>query len=384
MRVSNRFVGRFVGQALAFAALFVGLDACSPPQDVADVAQVVRGSGDADATFAVQFVNKATLPAMAHWPNSHPAANRRWIPQQQSEPDPLIKAGDKVSLAVWDNDESSLLSSPGQKVIALPDLRVSSAGTIFMPYVDEVYIAKMTASEARKAIQAKLLTIIPSAQVQLSVVSGSANSVQVVSGLGINGSVPLVDRNTTLTTVLAQSGGVPVAMINPQVNLQRDGKLYRIAADTLLNHPELDTTLRGGDKIFIQPDERYFLSLGAAGKEALINFPRDNITTLDAMSLVGGLNAATADPKGILILRNYPASSVRVDPSKGPPKSRMIFTFNLTSADGLFSAGQFPIEDHDLVLITQSPLVNTRTVLGFVTSFLGAGRAIYSGVNTIN
>ena len=118
--------------------------------------------------------------------------------------------------------------------------------------------------------------------------------------------------------------------------------------------------MRGGDKIFIQPDERYFLSLGAAGREAMVNFPRDNITTLDAMSLVGGLKASTADPKGILILRDYPNSAVRSDGINGPPKNRMIFAFNLTSADGLFSAGQFLIQDHDLVLITQSALGSTR------------------------
>ena len=380
MRVSIRFVG----QALAFSVLFAGLDACSPPQDVADVAQVVKGVDKPDATFAVQFITKETLPIVARWPDSHPAANRQWIPHQQTPPDPLIQAGDHLTLAIWDNDDSSLLSSPGQKVIALPDLRVSSTGTIFMPYVDEVYVAKMTPNEARKAIQNKLLTIIPSAQVQLSFVSGTQNSVQVVSGLTNPGSIPLLDRNTTLTTILAQAGGVPVSMINPQVNLQRDGKLYRIAADTLLNHPELDTTVRGGDKIFIQPDERYFLSLGAAGKEALINFPRDNITTLDAMSLVGGLNPSTADPKGILILRNYPDRSVDAASKKGPPKNRMIFSFNLTSADGLFSAGQFPIQDHDLVLITQSPLVNARTILNFVSGFLGNARGITTAANSVN
>lgn len=379
MRVSVRVLG----QTFAFVAFCSGLSACSPPQDVADVQQVVKGVDDPNAAFALRFVDKATLPIFAAWPDSHPAANRQWIPRQPTAPDPLIKPGDKVSLAIWDNDDSSLLSSPGQKVIQLPELRVSSTGTIFVPYVNEVSVAKMTPDDARKAIQAKLLSIIPSAQVQLTFASGTQNSVQVVSGLTNPGTIALVDSNTTMTTILAQAGGVPVAMINPQVNLQRDGRLYRIAADKLLNHPELDTTVRGGDKIFLQPDERYFLSLGAAGREALINFPRDNITTLDAMSLVGGLKAATADPKGILILRNYPVSAVRADGKKGPPKDRMIFAFNLTSADGLFSAGQFLIQDHDLVLITQSSLVNAQTILNFVSQFLYIGRNFVNTANTV-
>lgn len=372
---------RPVGTALVWMALVFPIASCSPPQDVADVAQVVAGVDRPDANFAVQMVTRDTPEVVSEWPSSHPTHNLGWIAHQRTSSDPLIQPGDKLSLAVWDNDDSSLLSSPAQKVIQLPDLRVSSSGTIFLPYVDEVYVAKMTPAEARKAIQDKLLSIIPSAQVQLNYASGTQSSVVVVAGVPNPGNVPLSDRSTTVTSVLAQTGGVPNGMANPQVNLQRDGKLYRVSADTLLQRPELDTTLRGGDKIFITADDRYFMSLGAAGKEAVINFNRDTITTLEAMSMIGGLDQGTADPKGILILRNYPASAVRSDTQKGPPKQRMIFAFDLTSADGLFSAGEFKVEDRDLVLVTQSPLVNARTIVGFVASFLGAGRTFVSATN---
>lgn len=357
-------------------ALILLLAACTPPQDVANVQQVTAGVDRADATFAVQIVSRATLSMLRTWPDSHPRANPGWIGHQRTGSDPQIQPGDKLSLAVWDNDESSLLSQPAQKVIQLPDLKVSTSGTIFLPYVDEVYVARMTPEQARKAIQTKLLAIIPSAQVQLNYASGVNNSVEVLSGLANNGSFPLIDRSTTVSSILAQAGGVPVGMVNPQLSLTRGGRVYRIAADTLLTHPELDTTLRGGDKIFIQPEDRYFLSLGAAGKEALFNFPRDNITTLDALSIIGGLNASTANPKGVLILRNYPDSMVRSDVQRGPPKNRMIFAFDMTSADGLFSAGEFKIEDRDLVLVTQSALVNTRTILGIVSDLLGTTRSV--------
>lgn len=369
------------GRVLALIASLSPLVACTPPQGAANIEQVVAGAKSPDATFAVQTVTRATLPQVQAWPDSHPMPNTGWISHERTSSDPLIQPGDKLSLAVWDNDDSSLLSQPAQKVIQLPDLKVSSKGTIFLPYVDEVYVARMTPDEARKAIQGKLLSIIPSAQVQLNYASGSNNAVEVVSGMPNNGNFPLPDRSTTVTSLLAQAGGIPGTMNNPQINLQRGGKLYRVAADRLLAHPELDTTLRGGDKIFVKPDDRYFLSLGAAGKEALINFPRDGITTLDAMSLIGGLNQGTANPKGVLILRDYPQSAVSSDPNKGPPKDRMIFAFDLTSADGLFSAGEFKVQDRDLVLVTQSPLVNARTVLGFVSSLVSSGRTLARATN---
>ena len=367
--------------ATVLVVLLGSVSSCSPPQDAASFQQVVKGVDKPESTFAVQIVTRDTLPVVEGWPNSHPISNYGWIAHQSTGSDPVIKPGDKLTLAIWDNDETSLLSQPGQKVIPLPDLQVSTKGTIFLPYVDEVYVARMTPDEARRTVQAKLTSIIPSAQVQLSLAAGVQNSVEVVAGVPTTGKVPLTDRSTTITTVLAQSGGIPSTLSNPQVNLQRDGKLYKVAADTLFSHPELDTTLRGGDKIFVATDDRYFLSLGAAGKEAVIDFPRDTVTALDAMSLIGGLNGTFANPKGVLVLRNYPDSAVRSMPRSGPPKARMIFAFDLTNADGLFSAGQFRIEDRDLVLVTESSLYNTRTIVGLVMSIFAAGRTTLTATN---
>jgi len=355
------------------------LGACALPQDVGEERQILKGADDPAATFAVQIVTRDSLPMLRDWPNSHPVANLGWIKRSSTSSDPLIEAGDTVSLIIWDNDETSLLSTPSQNVIQMPSLKVSSKGTVFLPYADEVYIAKMTPDEARQTIQDKLLTIIPSAQVQLQFASGSNNSVELVSGVAKPGVIPLLDRSTTLTTILALGGGIPTGVPNPQINLSRDGKLYRVSAETLLSNPSLDTTMRGGDKVFVEADKRYFLSLGAAGKEAVVNFPRDRITALEAMSLIGGVNQSSANPKGILILRDYPDSAVRTDGS-GPSRDRMIFALNLTTADGLFSAGEFAIQDRDLVLVTQSDLINTRTIFSLIGSIFGLSNTVDSAV----
>jgi polysaccharide export outer membrane protein len=286
----------------------------------------------------------------------------------------VIEVGDLVNVTLWDNEESSLLTSPGQKVVQLPNLTVSSSGTIFLPYADEVYIAKMSAEDARKAVQDKLLPMIPSLQVQLNYVSGRKSSVDLVSGVSSPGNYPLEDRNMTLLSVLALGGGVPSSTVNPQVRLSRGGKLYGISMDRLLADPSLDPALRGGDKIYVEPEQRYFLSFGAAGREAQITFPQDSLSAMEAVTLSGGLSEARADAKGILILRDYAASAVRSD-GTGPEKERMIFAFDLTTADGLFSAGEFPIQHKDLVLATESPLSNTRTILSLFGSALGLANA---------
>jgi polysaccharide export outer membrane protein len=368
------------GRALYGLALVCALSACTPPQDVANVAQVVAGAEAPKSSFAVQIVTQDSLAAVQSWPNSHPTRHSDWIAHKTVAPDSSIQSGDRISLAVWNNDDSSLLGQPGQKIIQLPDLRVSSAGTIFLPYVGDVRLEGLTESAARDEVESKLRGIIPSAQVQLNLAVGLQNSVHVISGVSKPGTVPLVDANMTITSVLAQSGGIAGNMSNPQINLQRGGKVYTIAAEKLLSQPELDTTLMGNDKIFVQPDTRYFLSLGAAGREAVIDFPRDTVTTLEAMSMIGGINQDMANPKAILVLRSYPAAAVSAKLTQGPPKAQMVFAFDLTNADGLFSAGAFQIQDRDLVLVTESPLLNTANTVRLFTGMFTGSRTVYNGV----
>jgi len=353
------------------------LVACGLPQGAGMQGQVLKGSKDPNATFEIQVVTRDSLTLLNRWPVNGPAATAGWIGQQGGASGQIIEPGDKIDLTIWDNEESSLLSSAGQKMVQLSGLSVSSKGTVFLPYADEVYVAKMTPDQARMAITEKMLEIVPSVQVQLNHVPGRKSAVDLVSGVAKPGSYPLPDRNFTLLSLLAQGGGVPENVPNPQVRLVRGGTLYGISMDRLLKNPGLDTTMRGGDKVFVESEERFFLTLGAAGKEAQIAFPQDRVTAIDAMSLTGGLNDNRANPKGILILRDYPASQVRLD-GRGPERERVIFALDLTSADGLFSAGQFTIQHRDLVLITESPLNTVNTIFGLIGRAIGLSGQVES------
>ena len=358
------------------AALIVALSglsllaACSPPQGAAEVSQVLAGAGDPAADFAVVSVSKATLPMIATWPRQASSTRTAgWLPRGGGVRKDIIAPGDKFDLAMYSNEDNGLLTMPGQKFTPLQGLKVAEDGTLFLPYAGAVPVVGLSEDQARLAIQDKLATIMPSAQVTLNYTPGRDNSVQVVTGLPVAGVVSLPDHDFTVLDLIAASGGVPATLINPQIQVARGGKLYGTGFDNLVQNPSLDAVLRPGDRIYVQPEDRYFMSLGAATKEAQIPFPRAEVSALDAVTLIGGLNDKTADPKGVLVLRNYPASAVRTD-DRGPSRDRMIFVFDLMSADGLFSAGKFQIQDQDLVMIAQAPLVNQAIIVTYLSTLL--------------
>ncbi len=368
---------------LAILVLCLGLAACNAPRGAGFRSEVLAArtdSGESVADFALFSVTRASLPLINGWPHFG-TKSYDWIRHANQPASLLISPGDVLNISIWDADDNSLLIAPGSRVANLQNMQVGSDGRIFLPFVGNMKLSGMSVSTARERIQEMLLNTVPSAQVQLSVVPGRANTATVVSGVRAPGVFPLVDRNVSLLSLIGAGGGVIDSVKNPQVRLFRGSKAYGIGLDLLFEDPTLDTIVQGGDRIVITDDDRYFLSLGAASKEALHPFLKADVTALDAMSIVGGVAAVRANPQAILILRDYPASAVRPVPPagdgaepvlslEGPPQDRVVFTIDLTKADGLFSAGQFQIQSGDLVYVTESPLGPANTVVSIFGNLL--------------
>ncbi len=350
--------------------LCVTLSACvSLPRGAAIQSEVVKGANKPEADFAVYQVTKAFLPSVASWPTTgeeHPG----WIDHSRGSNAQIIRPGDTLDLIIWDSAENSLLTVPGQRNANLTGMRVSETGAIFVPYVGKVRVADRTPDSARMLLQRKLEAIVPGSQLQLRMSEGRINSIDLVGGVTAPGSIPMPDNNFSVLGAISAGGGVQAGLQNPQVKLVRGHKIYRTSVSNLYENPDLDTRLRGGDKVIIEADRRYFISLGATGTESQFPFNRDKVSALDALSIIGGVNDSRANPKGVLILREYPSSALRAG-QRGPRQQRVVFTIDLTSSDGLFSAHNFELNSGDLVLATESPVANVRTIFGLVGSAFG-------------
>ncbi|SFR55999.1 polysaccharide export outer membrane protein [Yoonia tamlensis] len=367
-------------QRIAVLGLCLLTAGCSLPRGAGFQSEVLAASNassraegeEAVYDFEVIAVTRETLPMINAWPNPD-IQEFPWISSQEQPASLIIAPGDTVQLTIWDAEENSLLAGAGQRVTPLQDTQVSSAGRIFVPYIGEMQIAGMAETTARARIEEELSRTIPSAQVQLIVVPGRANMANLMTGFGAPGLYELPDRNFKILELLSLAGGANSTLVNPQIRLIRNGRTYGVALKRLMEEPALNTTMRGGDRLMIVGDERNFLSLGATGSEAVHPITEQNMTALEALSTIGGVNAGTANPKGILIMREYDTSAVR-DDMTGPAQQRVVFTMDLTSADGLFSAGKFVIQDDDLIYGTES-------VLGSALTVFSLGQTLASLVN---
>ena len=332
----------------------IALTGCAIPRAAATPQEVLRGTEAEDSAVQVISVNREALTELRQWPRPAGSVRHNWPSTGAQATARLIRAGDSISLAVWDSQQDSLLASPEQRMVQMQNLTVSQNGRIFVPYVGEVRVSGMSPDAARRDIESQMRVIVPDGQIQLSHSPGSANSIDVVTGVASPGRIPMPESSPSILSVLAQAGGIAPSLRNPLVRLNRGGHGYAIPARVLFAEPSRDIMLRGGDRILVEEDQRNFIALGASGNQEVVYFAREEITALDALSSVGGLSSDRANLRGLMILREYPQSAL--GQAKGPTKDNVIFTFDLSNAEGLFAASNFHIAPGDVVLATESTL----------------------------
>lgn len=348
----------------------LSLTACTLPRGAAISSEVLNEKDASEPTYSVVPVTRSNMVRLAGWPTTGWAGHYHWLRGGRGPNSPVIRAGDSLDLVIWDSQENSLLAIQGEKSVQMPNLIVSSAGTIFVPYLNKISVVGKTPEQARGSIQASIEGIAPSAQVQLSVSAGKQSSADLVTGVAKPGTYPLPDRNYSILSLLALGGGISPSLRNPLVRLIRGGKSYETPAEALFTDGSKNIILRGHDKVLVQEDKRYFTALGAADSESLVYFDKESITAIEAMSMVGGLNDSRADPKGVLVLREYPAKALRSD-GTGPEMQQVVFVFDLTSADGLFASRNFQINPKDTILATESEVTKATSVLKIIGAVFG-------------
>lgn len=348
------------------------MTACSLPRGAALQSEVINEKNAEVPTFQVVPVTRANIPGIESWPATGWNGQYHWPGTSSGSTSSVIRTGDRLDVTIWDSSENSLITNPGQRFTEIEGVEVDGNGSIFLPYANKVGVRGLTPSGARAKIQSRLEAIVPAAQVQVSLQQGRDHTVDVVGGVAKPGAFPMPSRNYKILNVLADAGGIPQTLRNPQVRLIRGAETYQISSAVLFRDGSRNALLHPRDTVVVEEDDRSFTALGASGVEDIVYFPKDRVTALEAVSLMGGIVDTRADPEGVLVLREYAARHIRAD-GRGPGMQQVVFTFDLTSADGLFAARQFHIQPGDTVLATESPVSSARTILGLIGSVFGVG-----------
>ena len=282
-----------------------------------------------------------------------------------------IRPGDTLGLTIWENVDDGLLANEGTNATLLDEVQVDSAGFIFVPYAGRLRAAGNTPEALRGLITRQLDQQTPDPQVQVVRVAGDGSTVTII-GAGGQGVFPIERPTRTLSAMLATAGGIATEPEITRITVVRGGQTGTIWYNDLTASPDLDIALRSGDRIFIDEDTRSFTALGATNTQSRIPFSSQNLSALEAVAEVGGLDTFAADPTGVFILRNerVEIASAVLGRSDLIGTQRLVYVLNLTEPNGLFLARDFVIRDSDTLYVTEAPLSQWNKALASLTGGL--------------
>ncbi len=297
-----------------------------------------------------------------------------------------INPGDTLGLTIWENVDDGLLAAQGGNATALEEVQVDGSGFIFVPYAGRIKAAGNSPEAIRRIITQRLSEQTPDPQVQVRRVAGDGATVSLVGSVGAQGVYAIERPTRTLSTMLARAGGVSIVPEIALVTVLRGGMRGKIWFEDLYDHPELDIALRAGDRILVEEDSRAFTALGATGAQQRVRFESQNLSALEGIAQVGGLNAGTADPTGVFVFRNEPAAVAghvlgRADLQGA---QRMIYVLDLTKPNGMFMARDFVIRDGDTLYVTEAPFTQWSKVISSITGSASSVNGLSSLASSSN
>ena len=362
---------------IAMIAALAVMSSCGLPQVGPNKRQIYKGSVQQEGDAFVVSVNDRVTRATAITPAlgfSDAFKNAATLGSD------IIRPGDILGLTIWENVDDGLLSTDGSSATILEEVQVDGSGFIFVPYAGRIRASGNSPEAIRRIITSKLAEQTPDPQVQVRRVAGDGSTVSLIGSIGGQGVFAIERPTRTLSTMLARAGGVTIAPEIAQITVIRGKERGKIWFQDLYGHPELDIALRGGDRILVEEDSRAFTALGATGGQSRVPFESQNLSALEAIAQVGGLNSATADPTGIFIFRNEPAEVANVvmgrDDLQGA--QRLVYVLDLTQPNGMFQARDFVIRDSDTIYVTEAPFTQWNKAISALTGSATSVQALSS------
>jgi polysaccharide biosynthesis/export protein len=373
--------------ASSLAALASGLVACSelPSSGPSTSAVLAQGSGDpATKPYELIDIDPSSIEVLAHRPKSSFATR---FGDHRLSVEPLIGVGDMVTVTIWEASSGGLFSSPaaleklsaGANSATIPEQVVGRDGAITVPYAGRIEVAGRTPRVVQeivqqgKAIQPQVL-VSDSKPISATITIGG-------EGVGAAQRMPLSVKGDRLLDVIAEAGGVRMAVNEIYVVLQRGGVTERVPMQRVTENSRENIYMRPGDVVTLVRDPQTFLTYGATNGNSEIPFGTDTLTLSQALVKSGGVADYRADARGVFVFRMEQPAVVRALRPESPlshsdSRVPVVYHLDVSNPNALFMQQRFQIANHDLIYISNAPAVEFQKA---VEIFNGVVSPVYSG-----
>ncbi len=296
--------------------------------------------------------------------------------------DYVIGKGDTLQVYIWEAPPAMLFTSSalsasglsgGGGAVTLPPQIVSNSGDISVPFAGTLHVLGLTIPQLEDRIRQRLERKANHPQVLVQLVHNNTQNITVVGNVQRSLEVPMLPGGVRLLRAVALAGGVTKPVEKTTIQVSRKGRVMALPLQSILKNPADNIELQPGDVVTALYQPMSFTALGAVAKTGEVDFEANGISMAQALARVGGLNDNQSNPSAVFLFRFMPPNALSWPK---PPKQLVdgkvptIFEFDLRDPATLFAAQSFPIENHDLLYVSNAPAADLQKVLGLVGSIV--------------
>jgi len=297
----------------------------------------------------------------------------------------MIRPGDVVEVTLWEAPPPALFtggvevrgitSATAPRATTFPEQMVNGEGNINIPFVGQVRVVGQLPTQVEAEIVKKLTGIANQPQVLVRRTHNLSSDVTVVGEVARSARIPLTPRGERLLDALAAVGGVRQPVNKTTIQVTRGKDVQALPLDIIIRDPNQNVPLQPGDVVTALFQPLSFTALGAAGKSAEIDFEAQGISLAQALARAGGVQDQRADARGVFIFRfeprealTWPRQPVEVTPEGKVP---VIYRLNLDDPASFLVSQSFPINDRDVLYISNASLAELQKFLTLIGSVAG-------------
>lgn len=332
------------------------------------------GAVDTLATFKGAEVHLQSITPAAMIGAIEEEMKKTAIPQELLDYKPeAYKLGkfDVVQVTVWEHQELSLPLGPYRNDKSVGQM-IDENGEMFYPYAGQIKAEGLTITELRDEIEKGLSAVLNKPQLEVRLLESQSKKAYVQGGVARAGVIPLSNIPTTLLQAINGCGGISPSNGDPtQVELIRDGKIFDI--DLMAAYPAAkgpgDILLKDGDVIRVaEISESKVFVLGEVNRQQALPILNGSLTLSQALAEVGGIQALSAQSKGIYVIR-------------GDLHRINVYHLNAKNPMALVFGDQFRLRPHDIVFVDATGLARWNRVMSQV---LPSVQTFYYGLQGVH
>lgn len=293
-----------------------------------------------------------------------------------------VGPGDVIEVSVWEAPPAMLFGSgilnssaaiATTHVTTFPEQMVSTDGTINVPFAGRVFVDQHDPQWIEDEIAKRLNNKANQPQVMVRVTRNTTSSVTVVGEVNASVRMPLTARGERLLDAIAASGGVRQPINKMTLQVTRGNMVQSLPLQTIIQDPKQNIVLQPGDVITALYQPLSFTVLGATGKNDEVYFETQGISLAQALARSGGLVDTRADARGVFIFRLEDAkaldwaTNVKTTPEGKVP---VVYEVDLRDPANFFVAQSFPVQNGDVVYVTNAPAAELQKFMSLVVSTL--------------